>query len=188
MKTITVQDLKKILDTHPAADLIDVRTPGEYASVHVASAVLHPLDSFDCGKVLAARRGPAGSPLFILCHSGARAQKAAARLEQSGCADVVVVSGGTSAWEQAGYPVERGGRAVLPLDRQLQITMGCIVLTGVLLSRFVHPAWIWLSGFVGAGLIVAGSTGLCPMRSLIARMPWNRPLKKDGGGSCCCAG
>jgi hypothetical protein len=60
-----------------------------------------------------------------------------------------------------------------------------MVLAGVLLSHFVNPRWIWLSGFAGAGLIFAGATGICLMRSLIARMPWNQRDQSCCGGSCC---
>jgi hypothetical protein len=44
----------------------------------------------------------------------------------------------------------------------------------VLLSQFAAPGWIWLSGFVGAGLIFAGISGFCGMARLLAAMPWNR--------------
>lgn len=186
MKTISVQDLHNTLASGTPVDLIDVRTPSEYETVHVNGAELFPLDSLACKKVAAARKSAAGSPVYILCHSGMRAKRAAEMLEKAGTCECVVVEGGTAAWVDAGYPVERGERSVLPLDRQLQITMGCIVLTGVLLSRFVNPSWIWLSGFVGAGLIFAGTSGICPMRSLIARMPWNQS-KRCNGSSCGCA-
>ncbi len=52
--------------------------------------------------------------------------------------------------------------------------MGLLVLTGVFLAQWIHPAWIWLSGFVGAGLIFADLTDICLLRGLIAKMPWNR--------------
>jgi hypothetical protein len=44
----------------------------------------------------------------------------------------------------------------------------------VLLARFVDFRFIWLSGFVGAGLIFAGVTDFCGMGLLLARMPWNK--------------
>ena len=185
MKTITVQELQIILAANTPVDLIDVRTPAEYASVHVPQARLTPLDSLDCGGVIAARQGAAHAPVYILCHSGVRAGKAAARFAEAGFAETVVVEGGTQAWVDAGLPVERGARSVLPLDRQLQLAIGALVVIGVLLSAWVNPHWIWLSGFVGAGLMMAGATGFCPMRMLIARMPWNQD-RKCCGGTCGC--
>jgi len=184
MTTVSVQELQKILTSGNPVDLIDVRTPAEYASVHVPQARLFQLDELDCGAVLASRQGAAHSPIYILCHAGTRAKKAAAKFAEAGFADSVVVEGGTQAWVDAGLPVEKSAKAVLPLDRQLQLTIGTLVVIGVLLSHFVNPNWIWLSGLVGAGLMMAGLTGFCPMRSLIARMPWNQKGKCCGGDCC----
>ena len=49
-----------------------------------------------------------------------------------------------------------------------------LFLAGVLLGVFVAPAFLGLSAFVGAGLLVAGATGWCGMAKLLQRMPWNR--------------
>ena len=187
MKNITVQELQKILASGTPVDLIDVRTPAEYASEHVPQARLYQLDRLDCGAVLAERKAESHSPIYILCHGGTRAGKAAVKFAEAGFAEAVVVEGGTQAWVDAGLPVERAAKAtVIPLDRQLQMTIGALVVTGVLLSHFVNPNWIWLSGFVGAGLLMAGATGFCPMRSLIALMPWNQRSKCCGGSCGCC--
>jgi hypothetical protein len=51
---------------------------------------------------------------------------------------------------------------------------GSLVLLGVILSQTVAPGWIWLSGFVGAGLTFAGISGFCGMARLLAAMPWNK--------------
>ncbi|MFA7343585.1 MAG: rhodanese-like domain-containing protein [Terrimicrobiaceae bacterium] len=185
MKNISVNELKTLLSGGPTPNLIDVRTPAEFAGIHVPGACLLPLDTIDCAEVLARHnRIRSASPIYILCHSGVRAKKAAEKFAAVGFEDCIVVEGGTQAWAEAGFPVERGRRAVLPLDRQLQIVIGLVVLAGVLLSFFLDPAWIWLSGFAGCGLIFAGLTGICPMRAVIARMPWNQGGAKCEG-SCC---
>ena len=184
MKTVSVQELQKILASGDPIELIDVRTPAEFASVHVPEARLCQLDALDCGAIISSRRGGVHSSIYILCHSGVRAKKAADKFAEAGFTDTVVVEGGTQAWVDAGLPVERGAKSVLPLDRQLQIVIGSIVLAGVLLAHFVNPHWIWLSGFAGAGLIFAGTTGICLMRNLIALMPWNQK-GSCCGGSCC---
>lgn len=184
MKTVSVQELQKILAAGAPVDLIDVRTPAEYGSVHVPGARLHQLDSLDCGAVISSHTGGSHSPIYILCHAGTRAKRAAAKFVEAGFSEAVVVEGGTQAWVDAGLPVERGASQTLPLDRQLQLAIGVLVVIGVLLSHFVNPHWIWLSGFVGAGLMMAGATGFCPMRILIARMPWNQK-GNCCGGSCC---
>jgi rhodanese-related sulfurtransferase len=184
MNAITVNELNKLLSGGGTLNLIDVRTPAEFEGIHVPAARSLPLDTLDCASVLAEHnRTKNSAPIYILCHSGVRAKKAAEKFAAVGFDDCVVVEGGTQAWAEAGLPVERGERSVLPLDRQLQICIGAIVLAGVLLS-FLNPAWIWLSGFAGCGLIFAGLSGICPMRMVIAKMPWNQ-----GGAKCkgtCC--
>ena len=50
---------------------------------------------------------------------------------------------------------------------------GELVLFGLLVSC-VFPIFVWLSAFVGAGLIYAGLTGVCGMAKLLAKMPWNK--------------
>ena len=187
MKLISVHELQTLFANGTPIDLIDVRTPAEFAGIHVPGARLAPLDALDCGALLADHnKARYGAPIYILCHSGARAQKAAAKFAGVGFEECVVVEGGTQAWAEAGLPVERGARAVLPLDRQLQITIGVLVLAGVMLSQFVNHAWIWLSGFVGCGLIFAGLSGVCVLRMVIALMPWNQ-VKTEAKNSCCIA-
>ena len=55
-----------------------------------------------------------------------------------------------------------------------QIISGLLILTGVILSLTVARGFVLLSGFVGAGLLMAGATGWCGMARLLAFMPWNR--------------
>jgi len=57
--------------------------------------------------------------------------------------------------------------------RQVQITIGTLNLTGVLLTLFVNINFVFLPAFLGAGLVFAGSTGWCGMAKLLAMMPWN---------------
>ncbi|MFV9372643.1 DUF2892 domain-containing protein, partial [Raoultella ornithinolytica] len=51
---------------------------------------------------------------------------------------------------------------------------GSLALLGVILGYSVSSAFFLLSGFVGAGLILAGVTGFCGMARLLDIMPWNR--------------
>ena len=43
-----------------------------------------------------------------ICTGGVRASTAASILERAGFKDVVLMLGGTSAWKDAGYPLEQG--------------------------------------------------------------------------------
>ena len=94
---------------------------------------------------------------------------------------MVNVEGGTLACVDAGLPVVRGKKAV-SLERQVRIAAGSLVLLGAALS-FVHPAFVGLSAFVGAGLVFSGITDTCGMGMILARMPWNQ-VSQDST-SCC---
>ena len=102
-----------------------------------------------------ARKGESGDPLYLICKLGGAAKRRAEKFHQQGFTNVVSVEGGTQACEQSGMPVVRGKKAI-SLERQVRIAAGSLVLTGVLLGWFVHPAFFGLSGFVGAGLLFAG--------------------------------
>ena len=173
MTTIPPRRLYDRLQKGEKLHVLDVRTPEEYAEVHVTGAHLAPLDWLDATKLSTLNGFAKDQPLYILCRSGSRAKQAAEKLEKSGYQRCVVVEGGTMAWADAQLPVIRGTSKVISLERQVRIAAGTIVLGGVLLAYFVNPAFIWLSGFIGAGLTFAGITDRCGMGMLIARMPWN---------------
>ena len=78
---------------------------------------------------------------------------------------------------------DSGGKA-MPLMQQVQLTIGLGVLTGAILALTVHPNWVFLCAFFGAGLTMAGSTGWCGLAILMSKMPWNRVA----GQSSCASG
>lgn len=180
IELIKATDLADLWRRDPQLTVIDVRTAGEYESVHARGARLHVLQELDAGRFVAEHAAGDG-PVYILCKSGVRATQAAEKLLAAGLARPVVVEGGTDAWVAAGLPVERRGRKVLPLDQQMRTLAGTLIFLGSLLALTVHLAFVWVPLFMGCGLVVSGLTGLCPMTGLIAKMPWNRA----SGGSCC---
>ena len=179
MKTIAPIELRQVLETNPNAVVLDVRTPVEYAEVHVPQARNEPLDKLQPAILLGSGGLPKDQPVYLLCRSGLRATKAAEKLTKAGFAQAVVVDGGTLAWIEAGLPVDRGGVKVISLERQVRIAAGSLVLVGVLLGWFVQQWFFGLSAFVGAGLVFAGVTNFCGMGLLLAKLPWNnrQPVK-----------
>lgn len=184
-KTITPVGLQQLLATRPDLPLLDVRTPVEFAEVHVPQARNVPLDELKPKALFDAGQLPGNQPVYILCRSGARATKAAEQFAKEGFDVGVVVEGGTLAWCENGLPVNRSAVKVIGLERQVRIAAGSLVLAGVLLAHFVHPAFLGLSAFVGAGLVFAGITDFCGMGLLLARMPWN---KKPVAAAASCRG
>jgi rhodanese-related sulfurtransferase len=173
MKTITPVELLGMLQTNPGLLLLDVRTPVEYAEVHIPEARNAPLDRLQPEKIIESGALQAGQMVYLLCQTGVRAAKAAEKFAIQGRDCGVVVAGGTRAWMEAGLPVVGGAVKGMSLERQVRIAAGALVLLGVLLGWFVHHAFFGLSGFVGAGLIFAGISDFCGMGLLLARMPWN---------------
>lgn len=151
--------------------LLDVRTPAEYEDTHIEGAVLHPLSDLDPATVKDLARDKAAC--VVVCRSGGRASQAAEKLEAAGFSNLQVLEGGVTAWERCGLPVVRG-RKTISLERQVRIAAGAMVLAGALLAYLVHPNWIALPAFVGAGLMFAGITDWCGMALILGRMPWNR--------------
>ncbi len=153
--------------------LVDIRETDEYAAESVPGARLIPLSVIDTQPVV--DKGAPALPIAFFCHSGNRTTKAAARLEQAATragVPAVQIEGGITGWKKAGLPVEVRDMP-MPLFRQIQIGAGGLVLLG-LLGSLAHPGLIWVSAFVGAGLVFAGVTGFCGLGRLLALMPWNR--------------
>jgi rhodanese-related sulfurtransferase len=170
MKSISPVELQKIITESPSAPVIDVRTPVEFGEVHVPQARSVPLDELKPAALGLAK----DQPVYLLCRSGQRATKAAEKFAKEGFIQPIVIEGGTLAWIDANLPVTRSTTKVISLERQVRIAAGTIVFAGVLLAQFVNPHFIWLSGFVGAGLVFAGITDFCGMGLLLAKLPWNR--------------
>lgn len=185
-KTISPRELDAVRRRGGRVDLIDVRTPAEFREMHVDFARNVPLDRLDPAEFGVERNGADG-PLYVICKSGSRSAKACERLSSAGL-DVLSVEGGTEGWAAAGLDVARGKKAV-SLERQVRIAAGSLVLLGAALAFFVHPYWVGLAAFVGAGLLFAGVTDTCGMGLMLARLPWNRagepgPRMKQSTGSC----
>jgi len=174
-------ELQRLLAEGAPAQLLDVRTLGEFTAAHVPGAKLIPLDDLN-PDAFQRQRGSEEIPVYVLCQSGGRARKAIERLEQGGVHGCVLVEGGTQAWIDAGLPTERAQSTVLPLMRQVQITVGLISAAGAALALTINPLFAIIPLVMGCGLLFAGLTGICGLALLLAKMPWNRA---QSCGSCC---
>lgn len=169
MSECTVLGLKERLESGEI-DLIDVRERMEFAGGRVSGSRLVPLSELERRR---AEMDPA-KPIYIICRTGRRSAEAQIRLKAIGFANVTNVAGGLEAWKKEKLPVERDERAPWSIERQVRFTAGLLVLTGVLLSIFVHPYFVALSGMIGFGLAFTATIDWCGMGLLIAKMPWNR--------------
>jgi phage shock protein E len=105
------QSLPPDIDVATAASLhgqsnvvfVDVRTPEEYAEGHIPGVVLIPLDELP--KRL--NEVPKDKTVVVTCRSGNRSSQAAQLLRDNGYTNIHNMTGGITAWQQAGYPVEK---------------------------------------------------------------------------------
>ncbi|MBU1385981.1 MAG: DUF2892 domain-containing protein [Alphaproteobacteria bacterium] len=58
----------------------------------------------------------------------------------------------------------------MSLDRAVMLFAGVVVLVSVALTRWVDPAWVWLTVFVGLNLMQASVTRFCPAAMLFRRL------------------
>lgn len=149
----------------------DVREPDEHAAEHIDGTTLRPLSKLDLSGLKQA------SPRIVFhCKGGKRSADAAARaLAALPGVEICTMIGGIEAWKRASLPTVVSTRAVgMTVLQQTQLVIGLMVLTGLGVGFFIHPAGYLLSALMGAGLTFAGLTGFCGLMNLLALMPWNR--------------
>ncbi|MER7759811.1 rhodanese-like domain-containing protein [Streptomyces sp. NPDC097619] len=155
-------------------EVIDVRTPAEFASGHLPGARNVPLDRL--APALDGLRA-SGTDLLVVCASGARSAQAARTLAGHGL-NARSLAGGTGAWRRSGGELHHPGgsapaRTVWAMERQVRFAAGGLVLLG-LAASLLHPAFLLLSAGVAAGLVFSAVTDTCGMAAVLARFPHNR--------------
>lgn len=173
MKEISVHEFKALVHqkgSDTSLDFVNVCSPAEYKEQHIQGVRNVPLDT------LKARVGEFSDKkqVYIHCRSGRRGATAIETLRALGVqAELINVSGGLLAWNEAGLPTQALTNR-MPIMRQVLMTAGLLVVLGVLLGYTWHEGFYSLAFFVGAGLTFAGVTGWCGMSKLLAVMPWNK--------------
>jgi rhodanese-related sulfurtransferase len=153
------------------ARILDVRTTGEFESVHIPGSYNVPLD------LLSEHRSELtqsiDQPVILVCASGMRAKQADNALREAGLQSLTILEGGINAWEQHGQPVIKG-KQKWSLERQVRLVAGSLVAVGAIGGLFVWQPLTLLSLFVGAGLTFAAITNTCGMAILLSKLPYNR--------------
>jgi rhodanese-related sulfurtransferase len=173
LKTISPQDAAKLI--REGAVLVDIREADERAREKIPGAEHMPLSQLDQADMSV----HSGRPVIFHCRSGMRTLANAETLgsKAQGQCDAYVVEGGLEAWKKAGLPVATDRSKPIEIQRQVQIIAGSLGLIGTLLGVFIHPGFLVIPAFIGAGLTFAGATGFCGMAIVLARAPWNRALR-----------
>jgi glyoxylase-like metal-dependent hydrolase (beta-lactamase superfamily II) len=183
--SISAAEAVRLVKAGGATSVVDVRTGAEFDGEHIVGSRLIPLDQV-AHRADEVRATPA--PRLLLCRTDSRAEMAREVLAKLHVGGLSVVAGGIEAYARAGGEVERG-EGVISIERQVRIGAGLMVLAGVALGLWVHPAFFGLSAFVGAGLTFAGISDWCGMGLLLAKAPWNRGkgASEQGVAAACAA-
>jgi rhodanese-related sulfurtransferase len=182
MSTVSVAELKDEIKDWRRPQMIDVRTPSEYAAGHIPCTMNIPMDQFEARrKDLRLEDG-----MVLVCKAGSRARIVAGWLGDN--AKVRVLEGGTEAWMHDGLETVVSAKTRWSLERQVRLGAGLMVLAATVLVVAGVSGAIWLAMFVGAGLTFAGATDICMMGILLGKMPWNQARAEQNGtkeNRCC---
>lgn len=87
------------------AVMVDLREPAEFGAGHVPNArnIPHAQIEARIGELEKSK----GKPIVLVCQTGGKSHAASTRLKKAGFGEVVVLSGGMGAWQQASLPVEK---------------------------------------------------------------------------------
>lgn len=167
--TIAAAELRELRLDDPATSILDVRSGGEFESVHIPGSFNVPLDQL---AEHVDRVATLDHPVVLVCLSGGRATQAQAKLNAAGKRNLRVLEGGIGAWQTAGGDVIRGEEK-WALERQVRGVAGSIALASIVAS-LKFPKARFIAGGIGAGLTFSALSNTCAMGSMLAKLPYNR--------------
>ncbi|TNE56013.1 MAG: rhodanese-like domain-containing protein [Bacteroidetes bacterium] len=97
-KILNQQEFSKELKAKQNAQLIDVRTPGEYQGGHLDGA--RNIDYLDESFATKIETLDKNRPVFVYCQAGGRSGRAASMLVKAGFKEVYDLRGGYGAWKK----------------------------------------------------------------------------------------
>jgi glyoxylase-like metal-dependent hydrolase (beta-lactamase superfamily II) len=103
IEQVSVSELQERI-SRGGLQVIDVRRPAEFAGGHVPGALTAPLAGIE--KQISTLPLKKDLETAVICAGGYRSSAAASLLQKHGYKNLMNVTGGTSAWVSAGYPVE----------------------------------------------------------------------------------
>jgi rhodanese-related sulfurtransferase len=173
--TVSPTELRDRLNAEKPPRLLDVRSPAEFETAHIAGSYNVPLD------VVRERRAELidrldGDVVFV-CRSGLRASQADEVLRGAGLTKGTVLKGGLADWQGNGFDVDEGTEH-WDIERQVRLVAGSIVLSS-LLGSIAVPKLKWLAAAIGGGLTFAAVSNTCAMGNALSKLPYNRTSNYD---------
>ena len=104
VKHVDVKQAEKLISDHKVI-ILDVRTPGEFKSGHIAGATNIDFNSRDFEKAIATL--PKTNSYLVHCAVGGRSTHSLKLFEKNDFKSIYHLDGGIQAWEKAGLPTEK---------------------------------------------------------------------------------
>ena len=108
--TLSVDEFQQKLSATANAQLVDVRTPEEFAGGHLANAINIDIRSQDFADKISKLNK--SKPVFVYCLSGGRSSSAAGTMADMGFAAVYNMDGGIMKWSSAGKLLANGNASI----------------------------------------------------------------------------
>lgn len=102
-RSLSPQEAKSLIAQRPEIALIDVREPQELYEGSIPGSQLVPFRDIAQGRLTL----PKDRPLLLICAVGGRSYMVGQYFSRNGYPEIYNLSGGISAWKQAGLPLER---------------------------------------------------------------------------------
>lgn len=101
-KVLQANEFAAMLAQDQSVQLVDVRTPEEYAAGHLQGARL--MDIYDTSFAQQIGKLDKSKPVMVYCAAGTRSAAAARQMQKMGFRQVYDLDGGINAWRSAGKP------------------------------------------------------------------------------------
>ena len=98
IKLLTPQEYQDAITTNEDVQLVDVRTPEEFAEGHLENAL--NIDFLESDFITEVEKLDLKKPIYIYCRSGKRSGRAALVLKDVGFSEIYDLQGGFLNWEK----------------------------------------------------------------------------------------
>jgi rhodanese-related sulfurtransferase len=171
IQEIDAKTAKDIFNKEDAI-LIDVREPAEHRAEKLKIAHNMPLSKIKAEHISNLKADT--QKVMFHCKSGKRSQEACEKIARDLPFDIYCIKDGFENLVSEGFENILSQSNLLPLDRQVQLVVSLMILSGLIIYYFVSPIGLILPLMAGLGLMNAALTGWCGMAKILAVMPWNQ--------------
>ena len=104
VRDVDAVEFKDLID-HKEGQILDVRTPEEWATGIIEGAIM--INYYDRDFKQQLTRLAKDKPVFVYCKAGVRGGNALKKMVKIGFVEVYNLEGGITAWQKANYPITK---------------------------------------------------------------------------------